>query len=119
MEQNYNIWELLQPEEESYDDEDLLPGLDNGRWITVEPDDAGEEDEKVLFRTFINAAIGGKKTRINSQGSPYMLLLSMKQGESEPKVTICNQSGSLGLSRDCEPTSSLSYACLFYLYSIS
>lgn len=29
-----------------------------------------------------------------------MLLLSTKEGESEPKVTICNQSGTLGLTRD-------------------
>lgn len=101
MEQNYDIWELLQPEEENYDDDanGLLPELRNGRWITVEQDDAGEEDETVLFRTFVNAAIGGKTKRIWSQGSPYMLLLSIKDGESEPQVTICNQSGTLGLSR--------------------
>lgn len=104
MEQNYDIWELLQPEEENYDDDanGLLPELRNGRWITVEQDDAGEEDETVLFRTFVNAAIGGKTKRIWSQGSPYMLLLSIKDGESEPQVTICNQSGTLGLSRACE-----------------
>ena len=113
MEQNCSIWELLQPEEENHDDEDLLPGLDNGRWITVEHDDAGDEDEKVLFRTFVNAAIGGKRTRINSQGSPYLLLLSIKKGESEPKVTICNQSGSLALSRDCKSNSSRPYASDF------
>ena len=98
--QNYNIWELLQPEEETYDDEDLLPGLENGRWITVEQDDAGEEDEQVLFRTYVNAAIGGKRYRMRSKGAPYMLLLSTKEGESEPKVTLCNQSGTLCLTRD-------------------
>lgn len=100
LEQNYNIWELLQPEEETYDDEDLLPGLENGRWITVEQDDAGEEDEQVLFRTFVNAAIGGKRYRMRSKGAPYLLILSTKEGESEPKVTLCNQSGTLGLTRD-------------------
>lgn len=100
MEQNYNIWEFLQPEEETYDDDDLVPGLENGRWITVEQDDAGEEDETVIFRTFVNAAIGGKRSRVRSRGAPYMLLLSTKEGESEPKVTICNQSGTLGLTRD-------------------
>ncbi|KAL9099199.1 MAG: hypothetical protein Q9163_005264 [Psora crenata] len=98
--QNYNIWELLQPEEETYDDDDLLPGLENGRWITVEQDDAGEEDEKVLFRTFVDAAIGSKKYRMRSKGAPYMILLSTKVGESEPKVTLCNQSGTLCLTRD-------------------
>lgn len=114
MEQNYDIWELLQPEEENYDDDanELLPGLRNGRWITVEQDDAGEEDETVLFRTFVNAAIGGKTKRIWSQGSPYMLLLSIKEGESEPQVTICNQSGTLGLSRACEYP--ILPGCFFY-----
>lgn len=100
LEQNYNIWEFLQPEEETYDDDDLLPSLDNGRWLTVEQDDAGEEDETVIFRTFVNAAIGGKRSRVRSRGAPYMLILSTKEGESEPKVTICNQSGTLGLTRD-------------------
>lgn len=98
--QNYNIWELLQPEEETYDQDDLLPGLENGRWVTVEQDDAGEEDEQVLFRTFVNAAIGGKRHRMRSKGAPYLLLLSTKEGESEPKVTLCNQSGTLSLTRD-------------------
>ena len=100
LEQNYNIWEFLQPEEETRDDDDLLPGLENGRWITVEQDDAGEEDETVIFRTFVNAAIGGKRSRVRSRGAPYLLLLSTREGESEPKVTICNQRGTLSLTRD-------------------
>ena len=99
LEQNYNIWELLQPEEESYEDDASL-GLENGRWITVEQDDAGAETEEVLFRTFVNAAIGRKTHRMRSKGAPYMLLLSIKEGESEPKVTLCNQSGTLCLTRD-------------------
>lgn len=113
MEQNYNIWELLQPEEENHDDDEneLLPGLKNGRWITVDPADAGEEEETVLFRTFVDAAIGGKTKRIWSKGSPYMLLLSIKDGESEPQVTISNQSGTLGLSRAC--VCPLVRACFF------
>jgi hypothetical protein len=100
--QNLNIWELLQPEEESSEDDDLFHTLENSRWITVEQEDAGEEDEKVLFRTFVNAGIGGKRYRMKTKGAPYMLLLSTKEGESEPKVTICNQSGTLFLQRDCE-----------------
>ena len=99
-----NIWELLQPEEESLEDDDLFHSLENSRWITVEQEDAGEEDEKVLFRTFVNAGIGGKRFRMKTKGAPYMLLLSTKEGESEPKVTICNQSGTLFLQRDCEST---------------
>ncbi|KAL8987411.1 MAG: hypothetical protein Q9169_008702, partial [Polycauliona sp. 2 TL-2023] len=102
IDQNINIWELLQPEEETFDD-DLLPGSDNQRWVTVEKDDAGAEDETVLHRTFVNAAIGSKKYRIKSRGAPYMLVLSTKDGESQPKVTICNQSGTISLTRDFTP----------------
>ena len=100
--QNLNIWELLQPEEENFEDEDFSMGLDNGRWVTVEQEDAGDEDETVLFRTFVNAEIGGKRYRMKSKGAPYLLLLSTKEGESEPRVTICNQSGTLGMSRECK-----------------
>ncbi|KAI9846413.1 MAG: hypothetical protein M1837_004004 [Sclerophora amabilis] len=100
LRQNLNIWELLQPEEESFEDENLMPGLENGRWITVEHEDAGEEDEHVLLRTFVNAEIGSKALRIKSRGAPYLLLLSVKEGESEPKVTITNQSGTFGMTRN-------------------
>lgn len=103
MNQNINIWELLQPEEETFDECDLLPETDNQRWITVEQDDAGEENETVIYRTFVNAAIGSKRYRIRSRGTPYMLILSTKDGESQPKVTICNQCGTLSLTRDLTP----------------
>ena len=99
LQQNSDIWERLQPEEESYNDDALL-GLENGRWITVEQDDAGDETEQVLFRTFVNAAVGRKTHRMRSKGAPYLLLLSIKEGESEPKVTFCNQSGTLCLTKD-------------------
>ncbi|KAL8774307.1 MAG: hypothetical protein Q9209_001058 [Squamulea sp. 1 TL-2023] len=103
MNQNINIWELLQPEEETSDEDNLLPGVDNQRWITVEQDDAGGENEIVLYRTFVIAAIGSKRYRIKSRGAPYMLILSTKDGESQPQVTICNQSGSISLTRDFIP----------------
>ncbi|KAI9669583.1 MAG: hypothetical protein M1817_004626 [Caeruleum heppii] len=103
LRQNLNIWEMLQPEEENKQMNNLLPGLDNGRWITVEPEDAGEEDEKVLCRTFVNAEIGSKKERIRSRGAAYMLLLTVKESESEPKITLCNQSGSCAWTRDVVP----------------
>lgn len=92
----------MQPGEEALHGDDLLPGYEDRRWITTELDDAGEEDEHVTYRTFVNAAIGGKRNRVRSRGAPYMLLLSTKEGESEPKITICNQSGSLSMTRDCE-----------------
>lgn len=97
---NCRIWEDMQPEEEAYDDDEPLLPRDHGRWITVEEDKAGEDDEEVLFRTFVDAAIGGKKRHVRSKSAPYMLILSTKHGESEPKVTFCNQSGSLGVTRD-------------------
>ncbi|KAL8825360.1 MAG: hypothetical protein Q9170_007824, partial [Blastenia crenularia] len=64
MDQNINIWELLQPEQEVFEEDDLLPALDSKRWITLRYDEA---------------AIGGKKYRIKSRGSPYT------DGESQPK----------------------------------
>ncbi|KAL8960665.1 MAG: hypothetical protein Q9193_002669 [Seirophora villosa] len=103
VEQNIDIWELLQPEEETFHEDDLLAGLNNQRWITVEKDDSGEEEEIVLYRTFVNAAIGGKRYRIKSRGAPYMLILSTKAGESQPKVTICNQIGTMSMTRDFTP----------------
>ena len=90
----------MQADEDSFV-QDLFE-LDNGRWITVEQGDAGQLNEKVLFRTFVDAAIGGRGRRVHSKGAPYMILLSILAGESEPKVTITNQSGTLGLSRDCK-----------------
>ena len=82
----------MQAEEDSFE-QDLFD-LDNGRWITVEQGDAGQLNEKVLFRTFVDAAIGGRGRRVHSKGAPYMILLSVQNGESEPKVTL----GSLNTS---------------------
>ncbi|THC95419.1 hypothetical protein EYZ11_005106 [Aspergillus tanneri] len=98
--QNIDIWEPLQPEEEVVCGDKTLLGLENVRWIAVDQDDAGNEEEKVLFRTFVNAGIGSKRLRMRTKGAPYMLLLSTREGESEPKITICNQSGTLCLQRD-------------------
>lgn len=99
MEQNHYIID----EEQFRSDDILTAWMDDGRWITVEQDDAGEEEEKVLFRTFVNASIGSKKKyRTKSKGAPYMLLLYTKKSESELQVTISNQSGSCGLNRSCE-----------------
>lgn len=94
--------------------------MDEGRWITVEKDDAGEEDEKVLFRTFVNATIGSKKHRIKSKWAPYMLLLYTKKGESEIQGTMSSQSGSCGLNLSCKlslstPPSSVCKRLVFLL----
>ncbi|KAL9594479.1 MAG: hypothetical protein Q9219_007013 [cf. Caloplaca sp. 3 TL-2023] len=104
MDRNINIWELLQPDEENLDGSSLFAELDNQRWITVEQEDAGEKNETVIRRIFVNAAIGAKKYRIKSRGAPYMLILFTKTGQSEPKVAICNQSGTICLTKDLTPT---------------
>lgn len=102
LSQNCAIWESLQPEETPDSSFDFSFGLDNARWISVDKEDAGAEEEIVLFRTFVNAGIGGKKFRMRSKGAPYMLLLAAREGESEPKFILCNQSGSLYLQRNCK-----------------
>ncbi|CAG8197792.1 unnamed protein product [Penicillium olsonii] len=98
--QNTDIWEPMQPEETPDNGLDLDLGLENLRWIAVDLEDAGSEHEKVLFRTFVNAGIGNKKSRMRTKGAPYMLLLATREGESEPKIVLCNQSGTLCLERD-------------------
>lgn len=94
------IWRFLSQLTSSKTNENrkLFHNLPNvrGRWITV----AGEENEEVLFCTFIDAAIGGKKRHVRSKGALYMVILSAQHGESEARVTLCNQSGSLGVTRD-------------------
>ncbi|CAI7612736.1 unnamed protein product [Penicillium pancosmium] len=103
LSQNCAIWESLQPEETPDSCVDFSFGLDNARWISVDKEDAGAEEEIVLIRTFVNAGIGGKKFRMRSKGAPYMLLLAAREGDSEPKFILCNQSGSLYLQRNFVP----------------
>ncbi|CAG8266757.1 unnamed protein product [Penicillium salamii] len=98
--QNTELWEPMQPEETPDNGIDLDLGLENLRWVAVDLEDAGNEHEKVLYRTFVNAGIGGKKSRMRTKGAPYMLLLATREGESEPKIVLCNQSGTLCLERD-------------------
>ncbi|KAJ5526258.1 hypothetical protein N7494_012908 [Penicillium frequentans] len=100
--QDLDIWEPVQPEEASKSSLDFF-GLENARWVAVNQEDSGSEEERVLYRIFVNAGIGSKKFRIRTRGAPYMLLLATKDGESEPKIILCNQSGSLCLQRDFVP----------------
>ena len=90
---------MMQPEEEDSDSTDIF-GPDPGRYITEEIDDAGDEDEIVRFRTFVNAEIGLRRHRVKSAGAPYLLCLSSKDGVSEPRVTLCNQGCTMELARD-------------------
>ncbi|KAJ5671662.1 hypothetical protein N7507_000789 [Penicillium longicatenatum] len=96
--QGLDIWEPVQPEEVSESSLDFFR-LENARWVAVNQEDSGSEEEKVLFRIFVNAGIGSKNIRIRTRGAPYMLLLATKDGESEPKIILCNQSGTLCLQR--------------------
>ncbi|GMG26244.1 unnamed protein product [Aspergillus oryzae] len=59
--QNLDIWEPLQPEEAAEKGSDSIIGLNNVRWATVDLEDAGDEEEKVFYRTFVNAGIGSKR----------------------------------------------------------
>ncbi|RAH83271.1 hypothetical protein BO86DRAFT_359520 [Aspergillus japonicus CBS 114.51] len=99
---NQEILETIQPEESTGNINPRL-GLGDVRYTTVEIEDAGNEDEQVFFRTFVNAGIGSKKLRMRTKGAPYMLLLSTREGDSEPKITICNQMGTFCLQRDFTP----------------
>lgn len=99
--QDLDMWEPVQPEEASESSLDFF-GLENARWVAVNQEDSASEEERVLHRIFVNAGIGSKKFRIRTRGAPYMLLLATKDGESEPKIILCNQSGSLCLQRDCK-----------------
>jgi hypothetical protein len=76
-------------------------GLRASRWIAVDQEDAGGEEERVLYREFVDAGIGGKKFRIRTKGATYVLLFATRDGQSEPKIILCNQSGSLYLEREC------------------
>ncbi|KAJ5513670.1 hypothetical protein N7463_003222 [Penicillium fimorum] len=98
--QSLAIREPIQPEEIRDGGIGLDLGLDNLRWIAVDLEDAGSEHGKVLYRSFVNASIGGKRSRMRTMGAPYMLLLVTREGESEPKIVFCNQSGTLCLERD-------------------
>ncbi|KAJ5267526.1 hypothetical protein N7478_010334 [Penicillium angulare] len=79
-----DIWEPIQSEETSESGLDLSFGLHTARWIAVNQEDAGSEEERVLYRTFVNAGIGTKKFRMRTRGAPYMFLLTAKDGEIIP-----------------------------------
>lgn len=69
------------------------------RWITVDKDHGGFENEKVMFRCWVNAQIGQRDERSKSSSAPYVLLLWTKAGESEIFVSLINQKDTLNLSR--------------------
>ena len=96
-----NIFEHQQPKEEMYEDDvDILDNIQNSRWIAVHNGDAGHKGETVVYRAFVDAGVGVRSQRVQSSNAAYLLMLSTQDGESEPKITLCNQSGSLAATRD-------------------
>ncbi|KAF5864516.1 hypothetical protein ETB97_007347 [Aspergillus alliaceus] len=59
--QSLKIWEPLQPEEAVEKGDNSIISLSNVRWVTVDLEDAGDEEEKVFYRTLVNAGIGSKR----------------------------------------------------------
>ena len=57
------------------------------------------QDEKVLFRTFVNAQLGTRNNRSKSPSAPYMLLLWTAADYCDIFVSLCNHRRSVNLSR--------------------
>ena len=70
------------------------------RWMEVDQDNAGIERERVKFRTFVNAQLGSRTDRSKSSSAPYMLLLWTSANDDALFVSLCNQRGSVNLSRE-------------------
>ncbi|KAG0125620.1 hypothetical protein HOY82DRAFT_616354 [Tuber indicum] len=85
---NDKIWELKQPREVAPDARENNPLLDPGRWLTIEDNHSG------------GAELGNKRVRVKTRDARYMLVLWTQEGQSELKITLCNQSGTLKISRD-------------------
>ena len=69
------------------------------RWFATDQDNAGTSQERVIFRTFVNAQLGGRQNRSKSSSAPYMLLLWTRKNESDLLISLCNQRGTVNLSR--------------------
>lgn len=76
--------------------DDPVPAL---RWFKIDQDNAGMQQEKVLFRTFVNAQLGSRYDRSKSASAPYMLLLWTAADDCDIFVSLCNHRGSVNLSR--------------------
>jgi hypothetical protein len=97
---NFSIWEQRDVAEDGISDFLARP-RDPQRWLRVHEEDAGQEDERLLFRAFVNASIVvSKDRRARTTGAPYMLLLWAIVGKGEPQVTLRNQTGSMAFTGD-------------------
>ncbi len=95
---------LLESFEQSIEaEENIRAAMDDPvpafRWFEIDQDNAGWQHEKVLFRTFVNAQIGSRYGRSKSPSAPYMLLLWTAADDCDIFVSLCNQRGSVNLSR--------------------
>lgn len=69
------------------------------RWITIDKDHGGFPNERIHYRSFVNAQIGQRHERSKSSNAPYIILLWTEIGESEIAVSLCNQRETMNLSR--------------------
>ncbi|KAL9082843.1 MAG: hypothetical protein Q9159_006133 [Coniocarpon cinnabarinum] len=77
---------------------DALDSLEGAsRWLTVDVDSAGGENEKVILRTFVNAEIGSPDMRGKSRSAPYLLIMWSQHARSEILVSLLNQMGTVHL----------------------
>ena len=95
---------LLESFEQTIEAEESIPAaMDDPisalRWFEIDQDNAGMQNEKVLFRTFVNAQLGSKYGRSKSLSAPYMLLVWTVADDCDMFVSLCNHRGSVNLSR--------------------
>ena len=69
------------------------------RWFNTDQDNAGTSQERVMFRTYVNAQLGDRELRSKSSNAPYMLLTWTAAHESDIMISLCNHRGTLNLSR--------------------
>ena len=95
---------LLESFEQTVEAEENIPAamddpISAFRWFETDQDNAGMQHEKVLFRTFVNAQLGSRYDRSKSSSAPYMLLTWTAADECDMFISLCNQRGSVNLSR--------------------
>ena len=95
---------LLESFEQTIEAEEMIPAaMDDPisalRWFKIDQDNAGMQHEKMLFRTFVNAQLGSLDDRSKSSSAPYMLLVWTTANSCDILVSLCNQQGSVNLSR--------------------
>lgn len=95
---------LLESFEQTIEAEESIPAaMDDPvsafRWFDIDQDNSGMQQEMVLFRTFVNAQLGSSYLRSKSPSAPYMLLLWTAADDCDLSISLCNQRGSVNLSR--------------------